>query len=508
MEEGVMSIPLGPRVEIRPRNSEELSEAKLSEGLPKGRLIVHGRIFVVSRIRARADSSGDWKEAAMDDLGDFYQARAADLCQKIFQQQIMSLMEISSESKTINIVFTCPKPLIGGFRDSLHSVPVIGRFIGKYQELPSPKIQFIETFTKDSDRGSVIDFDPENFSANTIEKLEKLLEKNKDFLMIPHYCNNKKDPPTTSLTNEALTNEALTQGLQACIRDAGSTDNKCLALSMAKNEIENSGDIEKIVEKYQLPGDLVEQLQNKEKNKQIKLLAKALIEKASDNIVNNDKFLMDIDETGRYLTSTEPSFACLASALIDANIGTNVDRHQEDLAQSLQENNAVKMTTRQKLIKKYTSIIKAKGEMLDLPFIVALNPPFIVIKKNDRGFFEIITSNNKVTLDSDPCEINSLYYNGINHYQSIILGSNGEGLIRQLLFIENKKRIQYFKEMESVKNLAGCKEAIQHLIEFNPEYKETIIEKIASQGKDVKELLNSLNNFLFAKKAAQLFFEL
>jgi hypothetical protein len=478
-----MSVPLEPRIEPGAKAEAKLKEAELDGGLGRGRLLIQGRIFVVSRLYTRADSSAD-----------FYQGHATNLCQKNFQQQ----MTTASET---------------------YSIPVICRVLGKPQEHPSPKIQVIKIFTKDSDRGTVINFDPEKFSAEAIEKLKELLKNNKHFLMTHHYdqpvakkqkLEDEIDPTTT------FTDKKLTQTLKKCIRDAGSAGNKCLALSMAKNEIENSGDIQKLCEKYQLSDDLAEQLKNKKKNEQIKLLAKALIEKASDNILNDDKFLTDTDDENRPLLATEASFTCLASALIDASILKSGDKpggngvtqtfmEAEYLPEGinlrgLEEKKNIKLE-RETLRKDYCNVIKKNGEMLDLPFIVALNPPFIVIQKNNGGF-EITAINDKVTLDSDPNEINNLYYNGINHYQSIVLGARGKPAIQQMLLIENKKRIQYFEEIDPLKDLKGYKEAMRHLIKFNPAYKATIIEKIRSHGKSVTDLTDNLKDSLFVEKAA------
>ncbi|MBS0647815.1 MAG: hypothetical protein JSS10_01165 [Verrucomicrobia bacterium] len=195
--------------------------------------------------------------------------------------------------------------------------------------------------------------------------------------------------------------------IQETIQEAGATGNKCAALSIAKKELTLSTP-ENIVRKYNLPPALIAELASKKGEAQIKQLSDALIQKAADTIGSQEDANPFLDDKCKM--QNKPCFAAVHTALV---------AHQQA------HPDFVIPTDRKIAVASYAALMRQPGNMLDMPFFLALGVPFLIMREFDDGYDFTEMSDSLVipgkVKDFDLSQTNILFYNGTNHYQAVIL---------------------------------------------------------------------------------------
>jgi len=194
--------------------------------------------------------------------------------------------------------------------------------------------------------------------------------------------------------------------IDKCIEDAGAKGNRCAALSLAKIELDKNS-IEDIVDNYELDEDFTEDFNLARPEHKLEMLAEALVQKTADTIEDTDPDNPFLDEDIQ--DHRQPGLAAIKYALREMK--------QSDTG------------TAEEITERYAGIIRQPGQMLDLPFFLALEQPFIIIHKPHPA------APNKIMVlgedfiipdtieDCDLDDVNILFYNSRDHYQSVTLES-------------------------------------------------------------------------------------
>lgn len=410
---------------------------------------IHGKTFRVDYVRMEVN--GTWYDMTLTDseLSDLA-GRAADAYERI--------MKPNNASK---ISFNFEKPY--------YSENFLGRFFDRWKATPPAlELKTIEYRTPTDTKPTVVELKAEDkeLVKSEIQRIDQITLKvfnNRELLKeIP-----KKQAP------EQATLKTL---IQKSIKDAGSANNRCAALSTAKRELELAGKkFKSITDKYKLNEELIGQLAAaKEGPEQIKLLSEALVQKAADIIGSQD-------DANPFLKSGNdqrvPCFAAVKTAL-EAHKTANPT--------------FVIPADPKAAVAAYADLIRRPGTMLDLPFFLALGVPFIIIR-NDKDNNPIITemSKNLVVAGSidtfDLDHPNIVFFNGINHYQALIFENDIQrDAMRKLLkqtFDEDITTLVDVigREGLTARHIAAYTAYFEDIENRYPKAREKIIEKLETK---------------------------
>ena len=142
--------------------------------------------------------------------------------------------------------------------------------------------------------------------------------------------------------------------------------------------------------------------------------------------------------------------------------------------------------------------------MLDLPFFLALNQPFIIVRKDNQNNFKVTEIGHLYTIpetieNCDLDNVNIVYYNGINHYQSVVLlQADQKTLMQELLRNEINSQIEAFIPRLIVKDVQDetkAKESADmlELLRLYPKAKREIIDRFKREYAMRAEQIEALN---------------
>ena len=405
---------------------------------------------------------GVWKEVDTSRFSRNEFERIMETCQKIYEETTDGT---SHKSLTVYLQQnTLPESW---------SSTLIGKFFDSWKDKDLQKLEFVklEYTTEESDKPEVVGVKTHKFSEPEILTLhsqaQTIIDISKAIFSNPEQFIKDERAPLPKPKPAPVQNSPLAE----CIKDAGSKDNRCASLSLAQRELAKSNP-QDIVEKYNLAPGLTQKLTDalEEKDK-IKLLSEALIAKAVTAI------------------GTNPDFR-------DASIqgyrrpGLNaINRALEEYQQS-QPDFPIPSTPDDK-VAIYTSLMMQQNFMLDLPFFLALEQPFIIIRKvNDAYIITEIGHQYTISNTLENCDVedvNIVYFDGKNHYQSVILSTDDQKAeMRKLIRKEIDGQINAVADLLVTKDLGVEGQKVETtsmlaLIQLYPKAKQELIEKLKTQ---------------------------
>lgn len=269
------------------------------------------------------------------------------------------------------------------------------------------------------------------------------------------------------------------------IHEAGGQDNRCAALSLAKMELEKDvmdmeteefrkNTLEEIKDKYDLDERLVQTLDGiVDEKEKIRTLAEAFVQKAADKIEDpssENPFLNQKIQDQR-----QPCLAAITTAL--RALGEPTAGYPREV------------------LKRYAQKIRDEHVMLDLPFFLALDQPFIIIHKPDGALNQIgaLGGNFEITDTIENCDFDSFnifFYNSRDHYKAVKLDTDEKkDAMRQLLRRAMDERIDglvTYLNKERVKSSETYRARLdaENLFEQYPNARDELIQKLQVQYPD------------------------
>lgn len=359
-------------------------------------LKIGGKSYVIKNLTEYKGYGSAAETTKYKDLSAYSQAQLTNLT-SLFEKMINRQKTLTATLKNSHIVILrfeeYPEDPIG----------VLQRIFQKFHKtrLPSPEISLKEIAYQSRD------------SQDEIKTLKlqdfgiSLSEPSSPFQKILSYSHNTFENRPTAFDLSLMRN---------MIKDTGSRHNLCAPLSVASQllaRVRQDQDYEEIITKFGL--NLGDRLVKNKGNLTIQrvILARALKQKAINNILQNEEFLRIKNGD-----SNTPSFNCIVQAYEAANLNPNTS----DL-------NINDRNVRVEIRRKYVEHMQGNN-MLDQPFFVALGKPFIVISPRDGKMLGL----NMISagLDVQNLTVEQIretlivYYNGHNHYQTFIVPPDQE----------------------------------------------------------------------------------
>jgi hypothetical protein len=392
--------PLDARIKFTPSTnaSRDTSRHNGAQASQLPLIKIHGKTFQVDYVRMQVN--GTWQDVT---LSQRELSALADRCRDIYEKVVKT-----ADASTIHF----------NFEKAYHSEKWLGKVLDRWKATPHPlELKTIEYKTAANPKSKVVELKAED-KAKIDAEVQAI-----DEITLKVFNNHEQylKPIPKKLSSEQTTLKKL---VQESIQDAGSAGNRCAALSTAKRELTPPGaSPETIVGKYKLDESLIAKLKAaKEGQERIQILAEALVQKAAAIIGSQE------ETTNPFLKlNSDQRGPCLAA------VKTALEDHKK-------ANPAFVIPSDPKAaVAAYAHLIRQPGTMLDLPFFLALDVPFMIIR-NDQDNNPVITEiseNFEIsgTIDSyDLNRPNILFYNGVNHYQALILQDDSHReAIRKLL---------------------------------------------------------------------------
>ncbi len=487
----------GPNAPVNPAQASE-----------PGIVTMNGKDY---RITLEIQVNGVWKKVDPKTISNSDHLDIAEQCHKIYQKTTQK----TDQPNSITVYFEQKN-----LQESWTSW-ALGTFDSSYKdEVVDLTFNKIEYKTANSDELHVWDIKTHDFTTKTdaikVNELarsmtkvskaifgnpEQFLERTtkiKNQPVDPVTKSQPVDPVTKSQPVDPVTKsqpvDSVTKSMSQAVSDAGTTENRCASLSLAKRELAQRTP-EEIIARYELPETLIPSLTNEtNSDAKIQLLSEALIEKAANNIIINLGF------RDPYITlQNQPCLAAIERALIEYQ-----SSHVEfEIPATPDEKVAV-----------YASLIRQSNFMLDLPFFLALEQPFIIIRKDNKNNFMIDVKGHHYTIpdtikNCDLEDVNIVYYNGVNHYQSVILSENAQKeAMRTLLRKDIDGQIEGFiprlrAEVQAEALLSETADMVKFL-HFYPLAKSEIIDRFKIEYPNKVELIENLIHYSNDEFAAHL----
>ncbi len=425
-------------------------------------ITINGKEFQITQVRMKID--GTWKDIDIKTLSDSGElGELTDRCKKIFEKAKPTTNQLSKLSFTFEQNMETESFLsstVGIYWTRFKNPPVamnLKQIEFQSEGAAEPEVYKLEEAELDEAAKAKLQNDFKEDLRGVAQFTKMLLEKE-------HIKSKPKKP--------AIERSPLHQVITDSIKDAGSTENRCASLSLAKNELDKKISIETIVAKYKLPPELIQTLKNENDiKKRTQLLSNALIKKAASVIERKDS---NPFHNLSIANTREPCLQAIENALLE-----HKKIHPDFQIEAIREKKAVQ----------YANLIREPNTMLDLPFFLALEQPFIILQKtSDNTNYEIRVIGHLFNIPGtiETCNldnVNIVYYNGTNHYQSIILASDqSKAAIRHLLTKNIKEQIESLSTRLNDKNMGIDGQVLElkdyeDLIRLYPRAKEEILQK-------------------------------
>jgi len=436
-------------------------------------ITINGKRYRITQIQIKIN--GVWQDV---DLAQFNLSKLAKRCQRIFEETDLSIPDDLSK-------------LTFYFEKNDTSESLISRTLGKVSVLFKAQEKVGLELTK-------LEVQPKGSDQSQIIKLDEVLSK-KEADLVKHHVGKIDKHTSQALNNPRFITKSkkrksdtdlTTNPIHSSIQDAGADENRCAALSLAKRELSKLAPHE-IVTKYTLTTPGLAQRINDAATPEakIKLLADALIDKAATAITENDEFRNPHIK----IVERKPCLAAIEQAL---SAYKEANRDYPGLP--------VGATPQQKTTE-YVRLMRQPGFMLDLPFFLALEQPFIVIRKTHNNSiysateigYHYVIRNSIETCDLD--NVNIVYYDGLGHYKSVILTDDHQKVaIRDLIRRNINGQIEAFTTR--LNGNLGNHEALRNesidalaLLHLYPRARQEIITRLKAQH---PERLKNLENRL------------
>lgn len=359
---------------------------------------------------------------------------------------------------------------------------VLGKvFTSLKEDVINLDLKKLEFKTTGSDVTEV--FDLENEELGTLETymvqahLEALDPVAKGIYHNPRHFTSKSKKTTTPPKDPASAT------IDHCIKEAGAKGNLCAALSLAKIELDKHS-IEDIVEKYDFDPRLIEVIKKASTEEAGRIiLAEALVHKAASAIES-------IDPNNPFLREDikDPRRPCLAA------IERAFAEHQKDTS------DFERIPTKENKLRLYAQLMR-NGNMLDLPFFLALEQPFIIVHKPTPTAPNNIMALGEAFRIPDTIEncdldnVNILFYNSRDHYKAVILTNDEhKKAMRELI------RREIDNQIDSLINRLKVKDVGADAVERE---EKDAIDLFAQYPRGLEELVQKLQNLYPAKLTSE-----
>ncbi len=377
----VTTINTGEHVVVDLKPSQSTQNANL--------LNINGKRFRITHLQIRVSKESEWQDI---DPADIDMGQIAQQCAQIYQK----LKPGETASKfTLELEKVEPSTT---FFQRVFSKPPLPQLQPKRLESTTQAGQTSVLNTEDYEPADLLPIFPH---VQVLDRLTNPLFEN------PKYLAPKKKRISSAPAPQTA----------SPVIDAGSRGNRCAALSIIERELKSPGNnADAIASRHGLASYLP--IDWKQKSDLRDVLASALVKKAADQIRHNPAFRQPVQA---HQPINSPCWDIILIALREYK-----KAHQQSQLKVDQDH--FTNEEREDLVNAYANLISQDGEMLDLPFFMALEIPFIILQKEGDQFKIYALSHNfKVELNLEspdsrlPLEnISIVLYDGAQHYQAIV----------------------------------------------------------------------------------------
>jgi hypothetical protein len=357
---------------------------------PQHIISLNGKRYKITQLSVRSNRQNAWQSVDLTKIDQAELEKMVHSCQALFEKNVAPKDFNSTKSFTLY------------FQQQPEEKPTLinqtlGKRLKKLAWKPQPnQLEKITYLPEGAGQSKSFTINPADYKDEAEQKQLKALLETVN-ATAKYFYRNFSEPKQLTQPSPA---PALTSALEQCLQEPGTKENRCAARAIAyqmlqkPNSLDNLETLDKeAFDKAQTPADKVE------------LVSNALIGKAAFIIATDARFL-DTDAS-----PNAPSYTAVLAA------GKTIDPDFDKALLPLQ------------VVEKYATLITEPGQMLDLPFFLALDAPFIVLQRNQQNQFYISAMSHNVAFPNgianlqpqDLADLNVVFYNGTNHYQSVIL---------------------------------------------------------------------------------------